>query len=119
MGLHNMIELELLEEAKKYISKPMYIVNLYDMSLAWIDITSGLTAGYSPEELKNMNVLDLMIADSSQKLREENLARAIKEHGLEKITIKNKDGSTNTYDIEFKTFTFQDVMYSVGKVVHP
>ena len=114
-----MTDQQLLTEAKKHISDPNYIVDLYDMSLAWVSPNPEYDAGYSVSDLINQDGSQFMDSTSKDQLHQENMARALKDHGFDKITIKTKSGQKVTLDVEYKTFSFNNTMYSVGKVIPP
>lgn len=108
----------LLKEARKYIPDCDWIVDLYDLSFQWASGHALKLTGYSLEDVKKMQSLELPDPSYSRtQLRRDLLSRIGKGHGEFSYNILAKNGTTLSFKGRYHVFTYEGTWYLVGKIL--
>lgn len=110
-----MLNNRLLDEAKKYIPKPCYILNLYDLLFEWANEEILELSGFTLEEFTGLEKTDLLIFENKEEKIKFYELIATMGKGITTLKTKTKSSEVIQLTIEYQVFEFEEEPHLVAK----
>ncbi len=107
---------DLLSKAKELSDSPDFIVDMFDVTLQWVSPKLLELCGYEESELVGQQATKFLKGTFFEK-RKEVVDRIVNDSGERELKINRKDGGESILKTEFQTFTHENTMYIVSKII--
>lgn len=106
-------------EAKKYLDRVDFIIDLYDKSFVWASDKVLQVAGYTSDEFAKLRTFDTLDKSVDQEEYKKELAQElINKHGTTTVLCNSKEGKKIRLTIEYYIFEFDGGWYRVAKALN-
>jgi hypothetical protein len=105
-------------EARKYLDKVDFVVDLYDKSFVWASDEVLRVAGYTAEEFGKPQTFDTLDKSVDQEAYRKELEEELtKIHGTTRLLCNTKTGRRVRLEIEYRVFQFNGGWYRAAKAL--
>lgn len=102
----------ILEEAKKELKTPHYIVDLFDSRIIWFDSEAAKHLGYNVKDILFTKVEDHHT--KPEEVQQSVLEPIVEEKGEQTFDLKTRKGKTVVTTLKFRTIKTNKGIYKVG-----
>jgi len=106
---------EIFDEAEKYMKNPDLVIDLFDLSIVWMNDRTKKLLEYTDKDVQEKTVTDIFGYDKEETRKA--LSEDIKKHGFRDMTAKTKSGKKFQMKAEFHNFEFKGGFYRAAKRV--
>jgi hypothetical protein len=107
---------KLMAEARKHITEPDLVIDLYDLSIVWMSSKLMELLEYSEKDLGNITLIDLFGYDKERTRKA--ISEDFKEHGFRELIARTSKGTKFRLKAEFSNFEYNKGFYRVAKCLN-